>query len=67
MWKTSSLLLATLPLAACVSDSRREAVTLSVPPIAAPVAEDVPAGDPLGLQQAIARVRQQNQCRTPRR
>ncbi|HJQ59536.1 MAG TPA: hypothetical protein VJ890_21700 [Vineibacter sp.] len=57
----SLLLLAGLPLAGCVTDSQRETVHISMPPVASTSA-DYANADPLGLQAAIARVRQPSWC-----
>ena len=56
------LLLGMIPLAGCVTETRREAVTYSMPPVASAASEPTSAADPMGLANAIALVRQQPWC-----
>lgn len=61
------LLLGMIPLAGCVTETRREAVVLQAPPVASPnneqkASEPGSAADPFGLQAAISLVRQQPWC-----
>lgn len=62
MLSRTGLVLATLLVGGCVSDSRQEAVTFTMPPVASAAAEPADTADPLGLQRAIALVRQQPWC-----
>lgn len=57
------LILGILPLAGCVSQTERTEVVLHAPAIASPASEPVAAADPLGLEAAMALVRQQPWCR----
>lgn len=62
MLKRCCLMLALLPIAGCVTDTRRDAVTFTVPPVASAVPVGADSADPLGLAQAIAKVRQEPWC-----
>lgn len=56
------LMLGMIPLAGCVTETRREAVTYTMPPVASAMSEAPTASDPMGLSSAIALVRQQPWC-----
>jgi hypothetical protein len=57
------LLLGMIPLAGCVTETRREAVVMHAPAVASPNNEQAAsAADPFGLQAAIALVRQEPWC-----
>jgi hypothetical protein len=67
MLKKYWLILGILPLAGCVSQTERTDVVLHAPAIASPAiaspaGEPAAAADPLGLEAAMALVRQQPWC-----
>jgi hypothetical protein len=59
-------LLAAIPVAGCVTESRRETITFQAPPVASATDAAEASADPLGLEAAIAVVTQRPWC-PPRR
>jgi hypothetical protein len=58
------LMLAMLPLAGCVTETRQEAMMLHAPPVSSQNRQQTASGtsDPYDLQAAISTVRQQPWC-----
>ena len=56
------LVASVLPLAGCVTDTKRDSVVLSMPAVNQAADAPTDGDDPLGLQAAIALVRQQPWC-----
>jgi len=55
-------LLSAMALAGCVTESKRDSVVFTMPPVTSATDQSAAADDPLGLQAAIALVRQQPWC-----
>ncbi len=62
MFNQYCVLLGAMALGGCVTDSKRDSVVLSMPPVTSAADQSADADDPLGLQAAIALVRQQPWC-----
>jgi len=63
MFNKCWLLAGAMALPGCVTESKRDSVVFTMPPVTSAADPSVAADDPLGLQAAIALVRQQPWCR----
>lgn len=62
MFNKCWLLVGATALTGCVTESKRDSVVFTMPPVTSAADQSADADDPLGLQAAIALVRQQPWC-----